>query len=232
MTKFERVGDSILRRIESGSLREGDRLPSEEQLATQFHVSVGTVQKALDRLARSELITREHGRGTFVSGALTATADVSYLRFCDEKGTQLPNFIHLRSVKRLRRGGPWSDFLGPGAEYVRIERRINVGGKTELHSEFWLREPEYARLGGSRDRHLLEKNLRVLLGQKLALPTLRIDQWLRFAALPAPVSRDLGLKPDEAGLVMEMRGYTLRDRPLFYHRVMAGPFALNLMIVR
>ncbi len=54
----------------------------------------------------------------------------------------------------------------------------------ELHSEFWLRETDFVRLDGV-DNQLLEKNLRVLLDQKLSLPTLRIDQWIRFEALPA-----------------------------------------------
>ena len=77
MTKVERLCESITRRIETGALREGDRLPSEDQLAAQHRVSVGTVQKALSRLANSGLVTREHGRGTFVTGSRVRTTDVS-----------------------------------------------------------------------------------------------------------------------------------------------------------
>ena len=231
MTKCERVCESISRRIESGALREGDRLPSEAQLAADFRVSVGTVQKALGELAHSGLITREHGRGTFVSGPRIGAADVSYLRFREASGQALPNFMHLRSVKRLKRRGPWSDFLGSQADYVRIERRISVGGKLELQSEFWLRPAEFARLKGT-DRRMLEKNLRVLLGQQLSLPTLRIDQWIRFEPLPPAVAYSLDLPAGSPGLVMEMRGYTLRDRPLFYHRVFTGPFSQNLEVIR
>jgi DNA-binding GntR family transcriptional regulator len=231
MTKCERVCESISQRIESGALREGDRLPSEAQLAAQFRVSVGTVQKALGELAHSGLITREHGRGTFVSGPRIRAADVSYLRFRDASGQELPNFMHLRSVKRLKRRGPWSDFLGPQAGYVRIERRISVGGKLDLHSEFWMRPGEFARLKGT-DRRMLERNLRVLLGQELSLPTLRIDQWVRFEPMPSAVARALDLEAGSPGFVMEMRGYTLRDRPLFYHRVFAGPFSHNLEVIR
>lgn len=231
MTKCERVVGTISRRIESGALREGDRLPSESQLAAQFGVSLGTVQKALGELSHSGLITREHGRGTFVSGPRIGAADVSYLRFRDAAGRELPNFMHLLSVKRLKRRGPWSDFLGRQPDYVRIERRISVGGQLDLHSEFWLRPAEFTRLKGT-DRRMLEKNLRVLLGQQLALPTLRIDQWVRFEPLPAAVAKALELTAASPGFVMEMRGYTLRDRPLFYHRVFSGPFTQNLEVIR
>ena len=86
MTKLERIQESITRRILSGALNEGDRLPSEEELATSYRVSVGTVQKALGRLAHSVLISREHGRGTFVSGTSVAPAEVRFLRFRDAAG--------------------------------------------------------------------------------------------------------------------------------------------------
>jgi GntR family transcriptional regulator len=234
MTKLARVCDSIVGRIESGALRQGDRLPSEEQLAAGFRVSVGTVQKALSRLAHSGLISREHGRGTFVSGSRVGPGDVHYLRFRDADGRDLPHYINVRSVRRSKRAGPWSAFLGTGAN-IRIERMMSVGGKVDLYSEFWLREAEFARLKSGPNgapRRYLEKNLRVLLGQELALPTLRVDQVIRFERLPDPVASDLGLEPEQAGFVMEMRGYTLRDRPLFYQRVCAAPFSENLVIVR
>ncbi|TAK81561.1 MAG: GntR family transcriptional regulator [Betaproteobacteria bacterium] len=230
MTKLARVCDSIVARIESGALREGDRLPSESQLAAGFRVSVGTVQKALSRLAHSGLISREHGRGTFVSGSRIGAADVNYLRFRDAEGRDLPHYIRVTSVRRLMRKGPWSEFLGAQAGHIRIERLINVGGKVEIYSEFWLRETEFRRLNGV-DHGALAKNLRVMLGQQLSLPTLRVDQWIRFDRLPQPVLRKLGLR-DQPGFIMEMRGYTLRDQPLFYHKVSAGPFSHNLVIVR
>lgn len=227
MTKLARVCDSIVDRIESGALREGDRLPSEARLAEGFRVSVGTVQKALARLAHSGLISREHGRGTFVSGSRVGPADVNYLRFRDASGRDLPHYITVKSVRRMRRKGPWADFLGEGT-HVRIERSMSVGGKIDLYSEFWLRETEFVLI----ERAGLEKNLRVMLSQELSLPTLRVDQVIRFEPLAAPAARELALEPERPGFVMEMRGYTLRDRPLFYQRVCAAPFSENLVIIR
>jgi DNA-binding GntR family transcriptional regulator len=233
MTKLARVCDSIVGRIESGALRQGDRLPSEERLAAGFRVSVGTVQKALSRLAHSGLISREHGRGTFVSGSRVGPGDVHYLRFRDADGRDLPHYINVRSVRRSKRQA----LVGVSRRRREHPHRgmMSVGGKVDLYSEFWLREAEFVRLKSGLNgahRRELEKNLRVLLGQELALPTLRVDQVIRFELLPEPVARDLGLEPEHPGFVMEMRGYTLRDRPLFYQRVCAAPFSENLVIVR
>lgn len=230
MTKLSKIADTILADIESGVLREGDQLPSEEKLAAKYRVSVGTVQKALARLASTGIISREHGRGTFVSRTTIAPADLRFLRFRDADGNDLPSYVHVRSVRRTKRKGPWSEFLG-GKEFVRIERSINLGGRLELYSEFWLREKDFARLDGV-NRRILEKNLRMLLGKQLALPTLRADQWIQFVSLPPTAAGVLGLESGQLGFLMQLRGYTLRDRELYYQRIYSGPFSEQLLVVR
>ena len=229
-TKLSRVSDEIMRSIESGLLHEGDRLPSEEELAALHEVSVGTVQKALGRLANTGVIRREHGRGTFVSGHKVAPVDVRYLRFIDEQGRELTSYVHARGIRRYKRKGPWSEFLG-GDAFMRIERTINVGSQLELYSEFWMLEEDFQHLGGV-DRETLENNLRELITQRLSLPTLRVDQFIGFTPLPEAPARALGLQAGQPGFMMELRAYTLRDRPISYQRVYSGPFSERLVVIR
>lgn len=54
-------------KIDSGSLRPGDQIPVEADLAQQFSVSRITVKSALKMLVDEGLITRTAGRGTFVA---------------------------------------------------------------------------------------------------------------------------------------------------------------------
>ncbi len=228
MTKLSEIADAILADVESGNLREGDRLSSEEKLADRFKVSVGTVQKALSRLASSGIVSREHGRGTFVARSTISPADLRFLRFRDGDGKILASHVHLISVRRMKRQGSWSKFLG-GRDFVRIERSIDIGGRFEVFSEFWLKEEDFARLEGV-NRTTLQKNLRMLLGSELALPTLRAEQWIRFTSLPERACRILGLKMPQTGFVMELRGYTLRDRALYYQCIYSAPFSESLVL--
>lgn len=66
----ERLGDQlygqILEQIVSGALKEGDKLPSENQICRSFNVSRPTVREALMRLHADGLITTRQGSGTFV----------------------------------------------------------------------------------------------------------------------------------------------------------------------
>ena len=231
-TKLERIFDTVIARIESGALREGDRLPSEEQLAASLRASVGTVQKALQQLAHRGLIVREHGRGTFVSGGKLGPADVRFLRFRNTRGEDLPLYLHVLSVKSVRLKGPWAEFLATPGPFIRIERMINVGGEFDLFSEFFLPESEFAALRKLDAKALERISLRDLLKQQFSVPTLRADQFVRFEVLPARVCDKLGLSHGVTGFVMEMRGYTLRDRPLYFQKVSAGPFGAALAITR
>ncbi len=54
--------------ISKQTLKPGDKLPTEREIASRFTAARNTVRKTLDRLEQDGLIIREVGRGTFVSG--------------------------------------------------------------------------------------------------------------------------------------------------------------------
>lgn len=62
----QQIYQALADRILSGQFKKGTRLPSVRQFAKSLHVSPVTVIHALDRLESDELITRVHGKGTFV----------------------------------------------------------------------------------------------------------------------------------------------------------------------
>lgn len=64
---YARIQESLRHRMATGELREGDRMPSEAELASDFRTTRGTVRQALTRLVYEGLIVREVGRGTFVA---------------------------------------------------------------------------------------------------------------------------------------------------------------------
>ena len=57
----------ILKLIDTGELKDGDRLPTERDLAEKYQASRAVVRRALDSLERGGTIIRHVGRGTFVS---------------------------------------------------------------------------------------------------------------------------------------------------------------------
>ena len=63
---YHQVYLDLLASLDEGKRQPGDRIAPERELAEQYGVSVITVRRALDELAREQRIERTRGRGTFV----------------------------------------------------------------------------------------------------------------------------------------------------------------------
>jgi GntR family transcriptional regulator len=88
---YHQLKEILLRDIQSGKLKPDDRLPSEDQVAASYGVSIITVRRTLTDLATAGYIRRERGRGTFVS------------RVAVEQGPrELTSFAHEMSKRGLR----------------------------------------------------------------------------------------------------------------------------------
>lgn len=64
---YEQITSQIKAMIMSGELKTGESIPSMRALAKTIHVSVITVQKSYEDLARDGFITTTVGRGSFVA---------------------------------------------------------------------------------------------------------------------------------------------------------------------
>jgi GntR family transcriptional regulator len=64
---YVQVKEALIERIESGSWKPGDRIPSEPELCHLFSVSRTVVRQALKDMADEGLVVRERGRGTFIA---------------------------------------------------------------------------------------------------------------------------------------------------------------------
>jgi GntR family transcriptional regulator, histidine utilization repressor len=64
---YQQVKDFILRQIHDGVWREGDVIPSENELAQRFRVARMTVNRAVRELTSEQILTRVQGAGTFVA---------------------------------------------------------------------------------------------------------------------------------------------------------------------
>jgi GntR family transcriptional regulator len=85
--KYLRIHRDLSDRITSGQWAAGSPLPSQQQLAAEFGVSVMTLRQALQLLADDGLIQTRHGAGTYV--AARYAYDLGGLRsFATDLGAQ------------------------------------------------------------------------------------------------------------------------------------------------
>lgn len=146
----QQVHDWLRSRILAGEWRDGGAIPGEVELSRDLGVSIGTVRKALDRLASDRIVVRERGRGTFVAGSPSHSG--RGLQICDRTGAPVAPEIRLGAI-----GSDWATpaelaalklrrKLGSsGVRIVRATRDWFHGGKLICHEEITV---EAARFPG------------------------------------------------------------------------------------
>ena len=74
---YQQLADEIQRRISNGELRPGDRLPSQREFAELLGINVTTVTRAFAALHRRGLVSSRPGRGSVITGPVSAIAFAS-----------------------------------------------------------------------------------------------------------------------------------------------------------
>lgn len=78
--RFLQIADALQAAVVKGSLKPGDRLPPQRQLATQLAVDLTTITRAYDEARRRNLLEGRGARGTYVAAskiALNTILDLS-----------------------------------------------------------------------------------------------------------------------------------------------------------
>lgn len=78
---YQQIAEQIRQQIKNGDLKQGDRLPSLNEMAALHGISLHTIEKVHNILEVDNLIRRERGRGVFVDDSRTnpQTGFLAYL---------------------------------------------------------------------------------------------------------------------------------------------------------
>ncbi len=63
---YEQIALQVREQIEEGSLNPGDQLPTTRELAVKLKINFNTVARAYRMLDQGDIISTQHGRGTFI----------------------------------------------------------------------------------------------------------------------------------------------------------------------
>lgn len=86
LPRYQQVRDELVALIAAHHWRPGEAIPTEQALAKQYDVAVGTVRKAVDLLVAEGLLERFQGRGTFVRRASFDSSLFRFFRFQTRQG--------------------------------------------------------------------------------------------------------------------------------------------------
>jgi DNA-binding GntR family transcriptional regulator len=221
--KYMQLADHISHMIETGQWKPGDRLPSEAEMAKTLPTSLGTIQKALGRLAEHGAVVREHYRGTFVKGPRSLLGPW-HLRFLDDDGkTLLPINQKVLGIEKVSGKEPWESFLGKSSFFVCIKRLIDVNGEFNALSFFYVSGDKFGNLLAMPVNELDGMYMRAILRSRFGTPTLRLVEEVTCEAMPDDICQSLSLARDSVGMVFHIMSYGYREEPVSYHLVYVPP---------
>ncbi|WAZ37364.1 GntR family transcriptional regulator [Bordetella pertussis] len=64
---YRMIKEELIRFVQKKGIKSGMALPGDNELASQFGVSVGTVRRAIAELVSERIVIRQQGRGTFLA---------------------------------------------------------------------------------------------------------------------------------------------------------------------
>jgi len=213
---YYRIEERIRARIVAGEAREGDRLPSETELAREFRTTRVTVRQALARLVFEGLIVRAAGRGTFVARPrVESTVETSIQQSFEEQMESKGSKVTFRLLGFAPVPAPPAVAktlgLAAGARPYRLERLRYVDGEL-LGVEVRYLAPEV----GARipPESLTTQSAIDLVEISASRPIGRIVVAVRAATASAALARTLAIRRGSAVLVREHAFLGLDGRAL------------------
>lgn len=205
MTLHQRIYADLERRILSGELSPGDRIPFEHELTETYDCSRMTVSKAISELAGRGLVTRRRRAGTFVAQpkAHAAVLAIPDLQAEIEARGQTYGYALLDRVERDARDDDEAE-LAAGGRLLDLTCLHSADG-TPLALEHRLIALAAAPPAADMDFRKLAPGSWLLTSE----PWTEAENRISAIEADAAAARLLGLKPGAACLCVERR--TWRD---------------------
>ena len=216
---YRQIKSLILQALESGEWRPGQVIPSEQELASRFSVSQGTVRKAIDEMAAENLLVRKQGKGTFVASHNDPRALFRFLRLVPMDG----DLAHPQSVPmdcwRAKAGQEASRMLGieQGEPIIIVRRLLKFAQKPVVIDEIYLPGEIFQGL----TLEVLQSwngSLYSLFETRFGLRMIRAQERIRAVAADRSTSETLRVQEGTPLLSVERVTYTYGDRPVEWRR--------------
>jgi GntR family transcriptional regulator len=204
---YLQVAELLTRQIKAGYWHEGERLPTEAELAATLNVAVGTLRKALALLAEQDVLQRVQGSGTYVKRANGSKRLYELFRLELTTGPGLPT-ARILDVARLPRPAHVPAFGGDGPNEVwRVRRHRFLSQQPVALEEIWFSSAHCASLQADE----LGDSMYLFYQQRFQVWIARVEDRLSAAPAPAWAAPPVGLAPGACAGFIERESWTANN---------------------
>ena len=205
--------------LQAREWQPGAALPSETRLAQRFHVSIGTLRKAVDALVAEQVLVRQQGRGTFVATHGPSRLMFQFFRIVRADGEkQLPE-PELLGFERDRAAAHEAAALRiqPGDRVLRVRNLLRLGGEPIVLDDIVLAHRLFPDLGEKAFRER-DSTIYNLYQTRYGINVVHASERLRAATADRASARILKLEPGAPLLEIHRVATTYHSSPVELRR--------------
>lgn len=204
---YLQISELLARQIKAGYWREGERLPTEAELAQRLSVAVGTLRKSLALLEAQGVLERIQGSGTYVRQTRGTAQIYELFRLELTDGPGLPT-AHTLELSLETLPAQWPALVAPGDACWRVRRLRFLSGQPVALEEIWF------PAGACPDLSLQElgDSMYLFYQQRLGVWIARVEDQISAAAAPDWAALPLGLVPGDCSGYIERVSWTATNQ--------------------
>jgi DNA-binding GntR family transcriptional regulator len=229
---YRNLQQLLKKQIISGSLKEGDILPSENELAETNHITRTTVRHALDELVKEGYIEKRKGKGSVVTGRHNQLGLLWFRGLpVSSDGIDPVKVIFVKKPHLV----DWDDyffFAIPPAEKAApciYFKRIKLIGDDPLMLEYTYL-PDIS-LPGLTDKPFINNSLFDTLNTRYLVEIMGVEQEIKAITADKPIAKSLIVKKGKPLIQILQKFQTSRSNLHIYSRLIYNTekFALSGM---
>ena len=211
LPKYVQLTEAIIRDIASGQLLDGERLPSEQAMAKNLGVSVGTLRKSLKALVEKKMLKQIQGSGNYISYVNKVSSIYSMFRLELIRGGGLPtakviSVVNLTKPKKL-------PAFGISNKGTRIRRLRYLNDIAVALEEIWLDSG-----AGVLNMADLNDAIYHVYKNKLGIWISRVEDRVSVKSVPEWSPTNFGVPIDTVTGFIERFGWASSKHPIEYSR--------------
>lgn len=144
---YQGLASAFRCKVESGSWRIAEAIPSEASLAKEYGVAVGTIRQAIAQLADDGVLVKRHGKSTIVSSGLNGQSMLRFFRYQLDGQEQLSPQAKVLDLKEVALDKELAKLTGWSCKsLLKIHRLRLIDSKPLLFETIYLPLPKFKQL--------------------------------------------------------------------------------------
>lgn len=214
---YEQIKVLLTQSLIAGEWHPGESIPSEQELASRFKVSQGTVRKAIDELAAENILVRRQGKGTFVATHNEENIKLRFLRLTSVEGKKEALENRLLDCSKGKAQGEVARMLAlkSGTAVIEVRRLLSFSGRALILDHIVIPAAPFKGLTAAK---VQENNgsMYSMYETQFKVRMVRAEERIKAVGADAETAGVLNVAIDFPLLRIERVSYTYGDKPMEY----------------